>query len=71
MVHIQKFVTKLFLNPLFRFFFWLAVTVWLIVLGIFSSGWIRWINFIMAIISLGIVIENVVKTVAYFKNTQN
>lgn len=62
------FTTKLFLHPLFRFSFWLAVSVWLIVMVIFTSGWIRWINFIMAIISLGNVLENIVNSVRYFQN---
>lgn len=62
------FTTKLLLHPLFRFFFWLVVSVWLIVMGIFTSGWIRWINFIMAIISLGNVLENIVNSVRYFQN---
>lgn len=63
----SAFITKLFLHPLFRFFFWLMVTVWLIVMGIFNNGWIRWINFIFALISLGSVIENAVKFIAYFR----
>lgn len=64
------FITKLFLHPTFRLFFWLAVTVWFVVLGIIYGGWVRWVNFIMAFISLGMVIENVIKSVAYFKNDQ-
>lgn len=66
----SAFITKLFLHPLFRFFFWLAVAVWLIVMGIFNGGWIRWINFIMAIISLRTVFENAVKSVTYFRKNQ-
>ncbi len=63
----SQFISKVFLHPLFRFFFWLAVTLWLVVFGIRESGWIRWINIIMAFIALGTVIENAVKSVAYFK----
>lgn len=62
------FTTKLFLHPLFHFFFWLVLTVWLIVMGISTGGWIRWINFIVAIISLGNVIENIVNSIRYFQN---
>ena len=67
----QGLFLKLFLHPLFRFFFWLAITGWLVVFGIFEGGWIRWINFIIALMGLGVVIENAVKSIAYFRKDQH
>lgn len=64
-------IAKTFLHPLFRFFFWLAASVWLVVMGIFDSGWFRWIDFIVAFILFGSVIENAVKSVLYFRKHQS
>lgn len=67
----SKTITKLFLHPLFRFLFWSVATLWLIFLGISSSGWIRWIDFLLSLILLGSAIEYAVKSVAYFKKEQS
>lgn len=67
----SKAVTKLLLHPLFRFFFFLAASVWLTLMGIAESGFFRWVDFILAIIFLGSVIENGVKTVKYVRKDQH
>lgn len=66
-----KTITKIFLHPLFRFFIFLVATVWLTLLGIAESGFFRWVDFILAFILLGSVIENGVKSVAYFQKDQH
>lgn len=65
------FITKVFLHLLFRLLFWSMLAVWLIVNGIFNTGWIRWINYILAIISFGSVIDNLVEFVAYFRKNEH
>lgn len=66
----SAFLIKLLSHPLFRLLFWSVLMVWLFVMGLFSSGWFRFINFIMAIISLGNVFDNIVKSVKYFQKTK-
>ncbi len=56
---------------MFRFFFWLAVTVWLVIMGIYDNGWSRWTNFFLVIIVGGLVIENALKATAYFRKDQH
>ncbi len=66
----SRSITKLFLHPMFRFFFWSAAAFWLIFLGISSSGLNRWIDFLLSLIFLGTAIEYAVKSVAYYKKEQ-
>lgn len=66
----SRSITKLFLYPLFRFFFWSVAAFWLIFLGISSSGLIRWIDFLLSLVFLGTAIEYAVKSVAYYKKEQ-
>lgn len=64
----SEFITKVFLHPLFHFFFWLAAAVWLFLLGLSESSLFRWVDFILSLIFIGSAIDSAVKTFMYCKN---
>lgn len=65
--HMSKTVTKVFLHPLFHFFLFLGATVLFISMGIAETGFFCWVNFILALIFFGSVIDKGLKSVSYFR----
>lgn len=63
----RTFLMKLTLHPLFRFILWTAATVWLIWMGISESGWVRWVNFAMALVLLDSAIDYAIKSFHYYR----